>query len=102
MIHILNGLKGLLTSRKGTLSLIIFVGSLVALFMSKMDGVSFAAVMGTVQLIFCWSHSKTDQQSIISGGLGGLGGLKNNLGILSKITDGIENNIKPVNNKINQ
>lgn len=84
MNQILNGIKGLLQSRKGTLSLIIFIGSLVALFMSKLDGVSFAAIVGIVQALFCWAHSKTDQQAIANDGLGGL---KNNLGILSKITD---------------
>lgn len=57
---ILKGITGLCGSTKGTLSLLIVVVAAVLTFMGKLDSVSFAAVIATVQAIFCWTRMKTD------------------------------------------
>lgn len=53
-----------MSSRKGTLSLIIIACITYLCAVGKLDGTSYAVVMGVVQLIFCWIHSKTDQLSM--------------------------------------
>jgi hypothetical protein len=54
------GLLGLIQSKKGTLSLIILACSTVAVMLSKIDGMSYAAVVGTIGTIYCWTAHKVD------------------------------------------
>ena len=58
--HILSGLSGLASSRKGTLSILIFGGSLTALLLGKLDGMSFAAIVSTVAVIYNYCQHKVD------------------------------------------
>ena len=63
-MQIIKGITGLLQSRKGTLSLIITASITYLCAAGKIDGTSFAAVVAVVQLIFCYSQAKIDQQSM--------------------------------------
>lgn len=57
----MNGIKKLYMSSKGTLSLLIFVGSLLALFAGRLDSTAFAAIVSTVAIIFNYTRYKSDQ-----------------------------------------
>ncbi len=61
---ILNGIKGLLGSKKGTLSLIILSAIIALAATGHLEGMSFAAVVASVQALYCWTQSKTDQVSM--------------------------------------
>ncbi len=65
MNKLINGFFGLTNSRKGALSLIILTISAVLAAFGKLDP-TFAAVVATIQVIFCWTQSKTDQAAINS------------------------------------
>jgi len=54
------GLIGLFQSRKATLSLIILSCATVALFIGKLDGGSYAAVIGTVAAIYNFCQHRVD------------------------------------------
>jgi hypothetical protein len=54
------GLLGLLVSRKGSLSLLIFGCSFVAIMTNHLDGPSFAAITSTVAAIYHWTQHKLD------------------------------------------
>ena len=54
------GINGLLASRKATLSLLILACSTTAVLLGKIDGMSYAAIVGTIGSIFMWMHTKTD------------------------------------------
>lgn len=58
------GMLGLIQSKKGTLSLIILACSTVAVMLSKIDGMSYAAIVSTIGTIYCWSAAKTDIASL--------------------------------------
>lgn len=58
--HLYSGITGLVKSKKGTFSLLIFLASLVAVFMSKIDGASFAAIVSAVTVIYNYTTHKTD------------------------------------------
>lgn len=60
----LDGIKGLMKSRKGVLSLLIFFGSLIALFLSKLDSLAFAGIVSTIAVIYNYAQSKTDIASM--------------------------------------
>lgn len=53
-------LKGLLTSKKALLCLLIFVVSAIALFVKRLDGPSFAAIVSTVAIIYNYCQHKID------------------------------------------
>jgi len=57
---IAKGIKGLLASKKGTLSLIILACSTVGLMLGKLDGTSYAAIVATVSAIYQYTCHKTD------------------------------------------
>lgn len=63
-MKILNGITGLLSSRKGTLSVLItlMVGGLS--LAGKVDGTSVAAIIGTVATIYCYTAHKVDIESL--------------------------------------
>lgn len=55
---ILQGIKGLLESKKGTLSLIVLACATTGLLLGKLDGMAYAAIVGTMGSIFCWTSHK--------------------------------------------
>lgn len=59
MTDILLGIKGILMSKKGVLSLIIASLTTALAFTQHMNP-SVAACFGVVQGIFCWTSHKTD------------------------------------------
>jgi hypothetical protein len=70
LVHQLSkGFVGLMSSRKGVLSLLLFAGSQIPMtilcFLGKIDGTSYgicvSAVTTAVVAIFCHTQSKTDQ-----------------------------------------
>ncbi len=63
-MNILSGINGLLQSRKATLSLLILVCSTVALFMGKLDGPSYAGVIGTVAVIYNFCQHRVDVATV--------------------------------------
>lgn len=56
----MKGIKKLADSSKGCLTLIIFIGSLVALFCGKLDGLAFAGIVSTLSVIYNYTRAKTD------------------------------------------
>jgi len=58
------GLIGLLKSRKATMSLIIVACATVGLFIGKLDGPSFAAVIGTVAVIYNFCQHAVDKAEL--------------------------------------
>lgn len=62
------GIRGLLESRKATLCLIILLLSSVGLFVGKLDGVSYAAVVSTVAIIYNFCQHKVDIANLPSKG----------------------------------
>ena len=54
------GLIELFKSRKATMSLIILACATTALFLSKLDGTSYAAVIGTIAVIYNYTQNKSD------------------------------------------
>jgi hypothetical protein len=54
------GLIKLIQSSKATMSLIILACSTTGLLLGKLDGTSFAAVVGTIGTIFMWTNHKVD------------------------------------------
>jgi hypothetical protein len=61
-MRIFSGLIGLLGSKKACMSLIILGCATAGLLTGKLDGVSFAAIVGTIGTIYCWTAHKTDIQ----------------------------------------
>lgn len=59
-MKIYNGILRILDSAKGTMSLLVLIFSTVAVLLARIDGVSYAAIMGTVSAIFMWTRHKTD------------------------------------------
>lgn len=51
------GIKGIITSSKGMMSLIVLGLSFTGLMMHRVDGTSFAMIIGTVATIFNITHS---------------------------------------------
>lgn len=66
-MKILQGITGILASKKGTLSLIVLMCATAAVLMSKIDGVSYAAIIGTISTIFMWTTHRTDCEAIKMG-----------------------------------
>lgn len=56
------GLIELFKSKKATLSLIILACATTALFMGKLDGQWYAAVISSIVLIYNWTQHKIDLQ----------------------------------------
>lgn len=54
------GIVGLLSSRKGALCLLILATSTVGLLLSKLDGVSYAAIVATISTIYQFVQHRTD------------------------------------------
>lgn len=54
------GMRGLMQSRKGTFCLLSLVMLSVLGAMGKLDGVAFTAGCTMISGIFCWAHTKTD------------------------------------------
>lgn len=61
---ITNGIKGLLASKKGTLSLILLTCATAANLLGKLDSTAYAAVVGTIGTIYCWTAAKIDAASL--------------------------------------
>lgn len=67
-----SGIKGLLSSRKGTLCLILFFCSLAAMTglcaVGRIDGTAFgvclSVVTSSIVAVFCQTQSKTDQAAM--------------------------------------
>lgn len=59
-MKIYNGILKILDSAKGTLSLLVLIFSTIAVVMGRIDGISYAAIMGTISAIFMWTRQKTD------------------------------------------
>lgn len=57
------GLLELFKSKKATMSLIILACATTALFMGKLDGTSYAAVIGTVAAIYNFCQHAIDKIS---------------------------------------
>ena len=57
---LLQGFSGLLSSRKGTFSLLIFMVASAALFFGKLPGAYYAAVIATVSGIYNYCQHKCD------------------------------------------
>lgn len=53
-------MRGLLSSRKGTLCLLIVAMMSVLGFMGKIDGMAFAGGCSLISAVFCYAHAKTD------------------------------------------
>lgn len=53
------GIVGLVKSKKATLSLLILAVSAVLSFTGHMDP-AFAAIVATIQGIYCWTQHKVD------------------------------------------
>jgi hypothetical protein len=66
---ILHGVKKLLISSKGTLSLIIFSIATVALFRGALPGAYYAAIVGSISTIFCYTQHRTDIASFQAGAI---------------------------------
>lgn len=66
-MSIFTGIKGLLTSKKATMSIMVLLCSTIGMLSGHMDGSAFAAVMSIVSSIFMWSHTKTDLASLSAG-----------------------------------
>lgn len=62
-MSILTGTQGLLTSRKASLCLIILAVSSTALFLGKLDSMSFAAIVSSVVLIYNYCQHAVDLAS---------------------------------------
>ena len=60
----MNGIKKLYMSSKGVLSLLIFFGSLAALFYGKLDSLAFSAIVSTVAIIYNYTRYRSDQLGI--------------------------------------
>ena len=58
------GICKLALSAKGTLSMLVLAAAEVANLTGHLDGMSFAAVIGTISTIFMWSHSRTNLAAI--------------------------------------
>ena len=56
--HLSSGLRGLLVSRNGTLSLIVFFVAAGLCFLHCIDGMSFAAVSSVVATIYTWTRAR--------------------------------------------
>jgi hypothetical protein len=54
----LNGIKKLFESSKGTMCLIILLISTVALWQNKLEGIYYAGIVSTIGVIFCHTRSK--------------------------------------------
>jgi len=59
-MSILNGIKGLLSSKKGTLSLIVLAVSAILAAVGKLDGTAWAASMTVVSGVYCFTQSRID------------------------------------------
>lgn len=62
----MNGLKGLINSKKATLCLIIFACSFMALMLQHLDGLSFAAIVSSIVLIYNYTQNKADCVAMMS------------------------------------
>jgi len=63
-MQLFKGLLGLLMSKKAMLCLIILAVSGVALFMGKLEGMYFSAIVATISTIYCWTTHKCDIASL--------------------------------------
>jgi len=61
---ILKGTAGLLGSKKGALSMFILIAIIALSATGHLDSIAFAAVCASIQGIFCFTQSKTDQMMI--------------------------------------
>ena len=61
---ILNGLKGLLSSRKGTLCLLVLTSMSILAALSKIDGMAFAAGCSIISSIYCFTQHRADIASM--------------------------------------
>ena len=57
---IYKGLQGLMESKKGTLSLLVLLCATAAVLMKKIDGVSYAAIISTISVIYNYVAHKVD------------------------------------------
>ncbi len=64
---ILNGIKGLLASKKGVMSLLM-LGTIGGLAATNHLDASVAACLAVVQGIYCWTAAKTDVASMSARG----------------------------------
>lgn len=60
----LKGMKSLLASSKGTLSLLILIVSTIAVMYGKIDGLAWSAIVSSVASIFMWTRMKSDCNAI--------------------------------------
>lgn len=58
------GLIEIIKSSKATMSIIILACSTTGLLLGKLDGTSYAAVIGTIGTIFMWTRHKTDMANM--------------------------------------
>lgn len=61
---VLEGIKNLFKSTKGTLSLIILACAMTAVMCGKLESNAFAAVISTIGSIFMFTRMKSDQQGV--------------------------------------
>lgn len=57
---LLAGVRGLLTSKKGVLCLLILLSMVVLGFFGKIDGVALSAGFTLIGSIYCWTASRVD------------------------------------------
>jgi len=59
-----DGIRGLLASRKGMLCLLILAIATVALFCGKLEGIYYAAIIGTIGTIYTFVQSRVDMAAM--------------------------------------
>lgn len=58
MSHLWIGIGGLIKSRNGVMSLLVFFTTAVLCYLGKIDGVSFGVVCGVVYSIYAWTRAR--------------------------------------------
>jgi hypothetical protein len=59
-MKVFNGIKNLLGSKKGTMSLLILGSCTAGVVLGNLDGTSYAVVVGIIQAIYNYTAYKTD------------------------------------------
>lgn len=67
MKSLFQGIAGLVSSKKGALSLLVLTSMSVLAAFGKLDGMAYAAGCSAIVSIFCWTHAKTDVAAMQSG-----------------------------------
>ena len=60
----LKGVKGLLSSRKGVLCLLVLISMNVLAYVGKIDGMSFCACCTLISSIYCFVQHRVDLASL--------------------------------------